>query len=129
MAGCVDEVDGVRPGARWAAARSRTGGVLTLALHGDLDLSTGPELRTALADATAELGEGDELVVDLAGVGVCAARGVTRLRSAARACGERGVRFVLSGCSEAVLTVLDLLDLRTQLDVREDRPDPRPATP
>jgi anti-anti-sigma factor len=103
--------------------------VLTLAVAGDLDLSTGPLLEAALADAAAELVRGDELVVELAGVGFCAARGVSVLRGAARACGERGVRFALARCSDPVLAVLDLLGLRAQFVVREDRPDTRPAVP
>jgi anti-anti-sigma factor len=100
-------------------------GDAVLELHGDLDLSTERVLRSGLDAAhAARSGPLDGVLVDLADVRFCAARGLTVLGEAASRCTADGVRFGMRRCPEHVLRMLDLLALRSVLGVQDAGPSP-----
>jgi anti-anti-sigma factor len=73
------------------------GPILVLRVAGEIDLGTIPVLEHALATAVDQ--RPASLVVDLAGVGFCCARGFAVLAAAAAAAHTNGTGYALSGMS------------------------------
>lgn len=88
---------------------------LVLVLHGDLDLGTERELRAALTAALATRDAGVSLIVDVADVGFCAARGLSVLGEVAARCSATGVPFAVRRCPDHVHRLVEVLGLRTLL--------------
>jgi anti-sigma B factor antagonist len=90
-------------------------GRTVVAISGELDLATSPELER---EVLALLQEGViEVVVDASGVDFIDASGIGVLVGAANRARETGGQLVLRGTSEATRRLLDLLDLNGALPV------------
>jgi len=102
--GSDETVDG---GQLLALAETRHGSVVVLVATGEIDVSTGPHLRAALADRLAEP-EVDAVVVDLSGVTFMGSTAIAVLVDANWEAGQRGkeLRFVMGG-ARAVLRPLE----------------------
>jgi anti-sigma B factor antagonist len=93
----------------------RSGRSVVLCAHGELDLATAPELRRALASATA--GEAVDLVVDLSGVTFVDASGLAALLEAAQGLRSSGGELRLTSPSRMLRRMLAVLDLEGRLPV------------
>ncbi len=81
------------------------GGVLVIALEGDVDLKTSPDARKILLNAvTRNL----PIVIDLSGVSYIDSSGVASLIEAFQKARKSGHKFVLAAVSESALRVLNL---------------------
>ena len=105
-----------RSGALRASA-SRCGDVLTVALAGELDLATGPELRARLTRLVQSDPPPARLVLDLAHLQFLDASGISALLSAQRAVAASGGSVVLRSPSRLVRRVVKVLDLDRVLPV------------
>jgi anti-sigma B factor antagonist len=106
----------VSPGTFRVRAEERPGGVVVVA-EGELDLVGAPALAAALPKS------GDSpVVLDLGGVGFMDSSGLRALLEARQACLDAGRPFAIARPSDAVLRVLELVDLAQQFEVVETRP-------
>jgi anti-anti-sigma factor len=85
--------------------RRGSAGVVTLEIVGEIDLFTAPSLLTAARD---ELAGCRALVLDLAGVTFCSARGVGTLVEIRRLAAQHGTAVHISRPSDEVRRVADL---------------------
>jgi RNA polymerase sigma-B factor len=102
-----------QPGMHVSATRS--GGVLTVAVHGEVDRDTADRLRMALRHAVSTAGAG-RLVVDLAGVPLVDAAGVAVLIDAASAASVAEVPLSLRAAQPYVARILAVSGLASLLD-------------
>jgi anti-sigma B factor antagonist len=101
------------PGTFRARAEERPDGVVVVA-EGELDLVGAPVLAAALP------GSGDSpVVIDLGGVGFMDSSGLRALLEARQACLAAGRPFAIARPSEAVVRVLELVDLAREFEVVE----------
>lgn len=101
------------PGSFRARSEERPNGVLVVA-EGELDLVGAPALAAALPAA------GDSMVVvDLGGVGFMDSSGLRALLEARQACLDAGRPFAIARPSDAVVRVLELVDLTREFEVVE----------
>jgi anti-sigma B factor antagonist len=96
-------------------------GVLTVAVSGEIDLATGPDVERAIAVAIGSDGV-SEVRVDLSGVEFLDSSGVALLLKGRRAADERGVGFRVSGAHGITLQVLELTGVWAYLS-GENLPD------
>jgi anti-sigma B factor antagonist len=83
-------------------------------LHGELDLAGVPRLLSALADL-----DGD-VALDCSGVDFIDAAGLGAFVRAHRQCAARGAELVVVDPSPAVLRLVQLVELDTELHLRRD---------
>ena len=96
-----------------ARAEQLPGSVLVVA-EGELDLVGAPRLLDALP------GPGDgPVVIDLGSVGFMDSSGLRSLLEARQRCQDAGRGFAIARPSDAVLRVLELVDLTSEFDVVE----------
>jgi anti-sigma B factor antagonist len=96
--------------------QSRYDGTTILTVRGEVDLSTSPDLRTAIMSAVP--GAPDGLELDLAGVAYMDSSGVATLVEGFRRAREHGTRFILAQPSPPVMKVLELTRLDTIFEIR-----------
>ncbi len=102
---------GPPPGTFRARPERRPEGVVIIA-EGELDLVGAPALAEAIPEA------GDEAVIlDLAGVGFMDSSGLRALLEARQRCLDAGRPFRIARPSDAVLRVLELVDLAREFEV------------
>ena len=94
-----------------------TDGGQRIKVEGEVDLSSSPELRTAILKAMPK-GKG-MVAVDLSGVPYMDSSGVATLVEGLKSVGKQGADFVLVSPSAAVMKVLQLSRLDTVFDIRE----------
>lgn len=96
-----------------------TDGYLVLAIHGELDLVTAPELEQAVETALA--GTPALLAIDLSPTTFLDSSGARQVARAARSAGRAGVpsRVVCPKDNRTVRLVIDLLELETLVPVVE----------
>lgn len=80
--------------------------VFTIAVQGEIDLSTAPELDREIA--AAHHGDATAVVVDLAGVTFLDSAGINTLLKGRRLAEEHGQRFRVAGADGVVRQLLDL---------------------
>ena len=97
---------------------TETDGGQRIKVEGEVDLSSSPELRTAILKATAK-GKG-KVAVDLSGVPYMDSSGVATLVEGLKSVCQKGADFVLVSPSAAVMKVLQLSRLDTVFDIREE---------
>jgi anti-sigma B factor antagonist len=102
-------VERARPSHQGPGAERPDNSVAIVAVAGEVDLATVPELRSTLSRVIASPHQ--EVVVDLAAVDFMDASGVGALVGAAAEAARRGVRFRLDAPSPSVARVLDLARL------------------
>jgi anti-anti-sigma factor len=93
---------------------------LLVSPHGELDLTTAPELETALLEAD----DCRELVVDLAAVTFMDSTGLRLLLAQRERARRSGIDFVVTGVDGAVARVLEISGLNPDLSPRDV---PRPG--
>lgn len=93
-------------------AESRQGPGVVLAVTGEIDVATGPQLRTALADVLA-VPDVDPVVVDLTGVTFMGSTGIAVLVDANWEAGERSknLRLVLGSSVRRPLEAAGVVSL------------------
>lgn len=97
-----------------SVSSERDGGVLIVAVSGDVDLATGPAVWDAIGDALAA--EGAEAVrVDLSGVRFLDSSGIALLLRGRREADERGVDFRVVGARGVALQVLEVTGVLAHL--------------
>lgn len=84
---------------------SRGDGRVVVALQGQVDLATAPQLAQAVAGATKQ---GDAVVVDLTDVDFLDSAGVRALVESAQAAASAGVAVTVTGASGWVARVLEI---------------------
>ena len=93
------------------------GAIVTIHVHGDLDLAEAPHFAEALHQA---LGRSRRLVAaDLSGVSFMDSSGLQQLVLAQRMVNGRHADFVLVAPSSAVVRILDLCHLADHFDIRD----------
>ncbi|WP_067501565.1 SigB/SigF/SigG family RNA polymerase sigma factor [Actinoplanes sp. TFC3] len=110
---------------RWEGATSdahgmritvdETGGVVVVRVKGEVDRDTAERLRSSLRHALENVGQG-RLIVDLAGVPLVDAAGVSVLVEIATAAAVAGAEFVLSGTQPYVTRILAVSGLKEPLE-------------
>ena len=97
-----------------SVSSDRQGGLATVAVSGDVDLSTAPAVEQAVATAVA--GEGVTAVeVDLSGVGFLDSSGIALLLKGRRAADERGLAYRVTGVHGIAQQVLEMTGVWTHL--------------
>jgi RNA polymerase sigma-B factor len=97
---------------------TRSGGVFTVTVRGEVDRDTADRLRMGLRHAVSSAG-GDRVVVDLAAVPLVDAAGVAVLIDAASAASVAGVPMSLCGTQPYVSRILAVAGLASLLDIGE----------
>jgi anti-sigma B factor antagonist len=101
----------------FAIAVSRAGGTCFLAVSGELDMATGPQLRATL---DAESDGGAPIVVDLASLDFIDITGLRVLLDAADQATAKGHDFEVRNPSAPVRRLLELTGLGGALPIRRD---------
>ncbi|HVG99542.1 MAG TPA: STAS domain-containing protein [Miltoncostaeaceae bacterium] len=101
------------PGTFRVRPEQRAEGTVIVA-EGELDLVGAPALAAALPNS----GEAP-VILDLAGVGFMDSSGLRALLEARQACADGGRPFAIARPSDAVLRVLELVDLTREFEVVE----------
>ena len=91
---------------------SKTSAANRVAIEGELSIFTAAALRQRLLDAIGAAGEVD---VDLSGVSEIDSAGLQLMVAAAREAAARGAGLRFTGHSAAVVDILELCDLTSQL--------------
>ena len=99
---------------------SDSDGVSVILVRGEVDLSTSPELRSAILKACKLT---DTLGVDLSGVQYMDSSGVATLVEGLKSCSAEKKIFVLVQPSESVMKVLRLSRLDALFDIRDSLGD------
>jgi anti-anti-sigma factor len=94
-------------------ATLRDGEKVTLVVHGEVDLDTAEELRSAVLACFREAPARVE--VDMAGVSFLNSSGLNALLAGARQAGTSNVRFTVSHPQPSVRKVIDTVGLSTML--------------
>lgn len=92
-------------------------GTCTIAVKGEIDLYSSPDLRSAITKAIPAASAA--LHIQLGGVEYMDSSGVATLVEGLRACMERSVAFVLLAPSPSVLKVLQLSRLDTVFTIKD----------
>jgi anti-sigma B factor antagonist len=92
-----------------------------LAVEGQVDMHTSPELRAKLRDCLEK--KANPIVVDLTKVGFIDSSGLATLIEALQAVGKYGGRLRLCGLAPAVKNLFKLSNLISIFDIRESRED------
>ena len=92
-----------------------------LAVEGQVDMHTSPELRTKLRETLEK--KSSPVVVDLTKVGFIDSSGLATLIEALQAVGKYGGKLRLCGLSPAVKNLFKLSNLISIFDIRETRED------
>lgn len=93
------------------------GGGYVVKAHGEVDLSTSPQLRDAILKAVAS--SGGAVGVDLSAVEYMDSSGVATLVEGLKATKGKGRDFALLAPAQPVMKVLQLARLETVFDIRE----------
>ena len=91
-----------------------------IAVHGELDLEGAPELRTVLVDAIEEH-PGQDVVVDLEGVGFIDSAGLSVLLGGLERARDAGGDLTLVATGQSVLKVLELTGLTRVFEIHSSR--------
>ena len=91
------------------------GNSTTLFLSGEIDLESSPAVRRALLD---QLGEGRNLLVDMADVRYMDSSGIASLVEAYQRAQDKSLGFVLTRVSAPVMKVLQLARLDRVFSIR-----------
>jgi anti-sigma B factor antagonist len=105
------------PAATFRATADHRSEAVVIVAEGELDLVGGPRLIGALPQE----GEGP-VVLDLGSVAFMDSSGLRALLEARQACLDAGRPFALARPSDAVLRVLELVDLAREFDVLDAPP-------
>jgi anti-anti-sigma factor len=107
------------PPEEFSITADERGGRLHLALRGELDLATAPELERLLDE---HLGGGDEVVVDLRGLEFMDSSGVRVLVAGHAHAGREGTRMVIvrPPPDSAVAKIIEVSGLDGELDFVDD---------
>jgi len=106
------------PVATFRARADHRSDAVVIVAEGELDLVGGPRLVGALPV------EGSSpVVVDLGSVGFMDSSGLRALLEARQACIDAGRPFAIARPSDAVLRVLELVDLAREFEMLEAPPD------
>jgi len=105
------------PAATFRATADHRPQAVVIVAEGELDLVGGPRLIGALPQE----GEGP-VVLDLGSVAFMDSSGLRALLEARQACLDAGRPFALARPSDAVLRVLELVDLASEFDVLDAPP-------
>ncbi|MDZ4860838.1 MAG: STAS domain-containing protein [Candidatus Hydrogenedentes bacterium] len=92
-------------------------GVCTIAVSGEIDLYSSPNLRTAITDSAPTASK--TICINLGSVEYMDSSGVATLVEGLRAAMERKIEFVLVAPSPPVLKVLQLSRLDTVFTIRD----------
>lgn len=92
-----------------------------VAPRGEVDLSSSPELRTALRGALS--GKPRRLIIDLSDTPSMDSSAIATLIEAMRLSKSAGVDLRLSGLQQRVLSVLEIARLTTVFDIRDSIDD------
>ncbi|MBM3290933.1 MAG: STAS domain-containing protein [Candidatus Hydrogenedentes bacterium] len=98
-------------------SRADKDGKCTIAVKGEIDLYSSPDLRSAITKAIPDASA--VLHIHLAAVEYMDSSGVATLVEGLRACMERSVAFVLLAPSQPVLKVLQLSRLDTVFTIKD----------
>jgi len=82
-----------------------------LAVLGEIDICTAPQLRGSLRSAVRAAGRGTLVMVDLSAVSFIDARGLTTLVEAEAYASVRGIRLVFAGVPAGVTRLLTIIGL------------------
>ncbi|MEV4709270.1 STAS domain-containing protein [Actinoplanes sp. NPDC049316] len=115
----MDPADRVPPTQLTVERRGYDGGVVTLAVAGDIDMMTGDRFVRALTEALDEPGV-TRLLVDLAALRFIDSNGVTALLRAHRAARRREATFGVFNVSEPVRSILTMLGVHDLLTAADD---------
>jgi anti-anti-sigma factor len=110
-------VDGAAPGA-FRVAVGVESGRCTMALTGELDVSTAPLLRDRLAEVTDELET--ELVLDIGGLTFIDSTGLSLIVSEHKALKARGARLVVCSPTRMAQRLFEISGLDAVLSIRRD---------
>jgi anti-sigma B factor antagonist len=99
-----------------------SGDLLTVAVTGDVDVSTAPALAAAIAEAL-DANTGAEVCVDLSGVNFLDSSGIAALLRGRRGADERGVAYRVAGAHGITRQVLELTGVWAHLS-GDPEPDP-----
>lgn len=103
----------------------RAGGVVTVAVSGEIDLATGPTVDRALRDAITG-GGARTVLVDLSAVQFLDSSGIALLLKGRRLADERAVAYRVTGAEGIVRRVLELGGVWEHLCGEPNQPAPRP---
>ncbi len=93
------------------------GGVVVVALNGDIDLEFSSHAREVLLKA---VDKGLAVVVDMSSVGMVDSSGIASLLEAFQAARMRGKGLVLAGVGQSVVRFLKLARLDTVFEIADD---------
>lgn len=93
------------------------GAARRIAVEGEIDLYTSPELRTALLDAFKQ--SNPRVVINLAQVAYMDSSGVATLVEGLKQAAKHGREFIIESPSQAVLKVLQLSKLDSVFNIQE----------
>ena len=96
--------------------KTTSGDAIRIAVRGEVDLYSSPQLRTALLDAVPAAGSGVE--VDLSGVDYIDSSGVATLVEGLKSARENNKKFILVEPSASVRQVLELARLDSIFEVK-----------
>jgi anti-anti-sigma factor len=105
-------VTGIDGGPHFEVEVERDGGVATVAVRGELDIATTPELEAAFNRVEPGF---ERLVVDLTECTFFASSGISLLLEHNARCSEAGVEMVIIKAPPDVQRMFDLLDLDERL--------------
>jgi anti-sigma B factor antagonist len=98
----------MRPGFTITRAPSDHG---SLAVHGEIDVSTAPDLRDGLRNAVHAATRGTAVMVDLSAVSFIDSRGLTALVEAEAYASVRGIRLAFTDVPAGIIRLLTLTGL------------------
>jgi anti-sigma B factor antagonist len=96
---------------------AEAGGKIVLTVRGDVDLSTSPELRTALTNAIST--DPETVAVGLDDVNYMDSSGIATLIEALRTTRKKKINFLLVAPSKAVMRVMQMAKFDTVFDIRD----------
>jgi anti-anti-sigma factor len=99
---------------RMSVSSARSGSLLTVAVSGEVDLSTAPEVENAILAAVCGDGVTD-VRVDLSDVGFLDSSGIALLLRGRRSADERQVTYRVTGAHGIVLQILEITGVWTHL--------------
>lgn len=93
---------------------------IVIAVSGEVDIATAPEMHAAVAAAIARCPEGGAVAADLTAVTFMDSSGLRALLAGHRLAGEAGVRFVVVADRPPVTRLFELTRVADELDVVAD---------
>jgi anti-sigma B factor antagonist len=104
----MPDASAVPPGPSFGIERTRVGGVVVLAVHGDLDVLTAPQLADAITAVLID--PSTKVIADLSSVEFLASNGMTVLVEAQKAAGDSH-RFGVVASGPAIGRPMELIGL------------------